>query len=321
MTDWVAIWKALFIAGVLGYLAGTAAYGWLPLQRRRQKRQIGARERVVYASDVNTELHGYRIGSNHWGAVLWTAAFVLLWILQVESALLVIGCFVYIGALTCQYHRSRPYQKLQQYVLSEQGVYLFPENLGRPMWNKAELLSASWDVITGYKIDGSFLQFAGQDGGIALQVEYRALDYERVKAVLFELGVPRLELSDRLWVAQVDEEKFYALEDEINDLGWDLLDLFHEELRSMNLRPEFGVMRNMPGDRLFEEQARSWLQLNLVDADSSEKVAGGSFPLWHSTGSVGYLLGTGGQELVDRLQEWLKMTLRDAEKAREVVVS
>lgn len=321
MTDWLAIWKALFIAGVLAYLAGTAAYGWLPIQRRRLKRKIFARERVAFSSDVNTELHGYHIGPNHWGAVLWTAAFLLLLVLQVERALLVIGCFVYIGALTCHYHRSRPYQKMQGYLLTDRGMYLFPENLGRPFWNKSEQLFAAWDGISGYKIDGSFLQFASADGSIAAQVEYRAVDYERVKAALFELGVQRLELTDRLWAAQVDEERFYAMEDEVNDLGWDLLDLFHEELQGMNLRPEFGVMRNMPGDRLFEEQARSWLQLNLVDADSSERVAGGSFPLWHSTGSVGYLLGTGGQELVDRLQEWMKMTLRDAQKAREVIVS
>ncbi|ASS76429.1 hypothetical protein CIG75_16675 [Tumebacillus algifaecis] len=320
MTEVLAIWKALFIAGVLGYLIGTAAFGLLPFRRNRMKRKIFTSEHVGFASDVNTELVGYRIGKNYWGVVLWTIAFLAFLLIGVESELLVIGCFVYMGALTCYYHRGRPFQNVQSYLLTDRGVWLFPENLGRPFWKQGPALFTAWDEIIGYKIDGSFIQFSGEGDAVA-QVEYRAADYVRVKEALYELGVDRLELTDRLWSAQVDEERFYAAEDEVNDLGWDLLDLFHDELQLMNLRPEFGVMRNMPGDRLFDEQARSWLQLNLIDGDSGERIVGGVFPLWHSTGSVGYLLGTSGQELIDRLQEWIKMTMRDAQKAREVVVS
>lgn len=320
MTDILAIWKALLTAGVLGYLAGTVAFGLSPTLRSRQKQKVFIAERVVLAGDVNTELSGYQVGKNDWNFVLLSLAFVFLLAVSASDVLAVIGCFGYIGGMISLYHRRRQFQKQQGFFFTEKGVWLFPENLGRPLWRQAKGHFTAWQQVTGYKIDGSFVQFY-QEGGSYVQVEYLAADYERVKSALSELGVERLELTDRLWVAQVDEERFYAMEDEINDLGWDLLDLFHEELERMRLRPEFGVMRNMPGDRLFEEQARSWLQLNLLDTDSSERVAASSFLLWHSTGSVGYLLGLSGQELIDRLQEWMKRTLRDAEAAKEVVVS
>jgi hypothetical protein len=320
MTEIVAIWKALLAAGILAWLWGTVAFGLIPLIRIRRKRKIFRTERVLFSSEVNTELCGYQIGKNHAGPVLLTLAFALLFAVQAGSALLVIGCFLYIAALTSMYHRSRPHQKIQGFVLTDRGVWLFPENLGRPLWNPAGVFFTPWSRVAGYKIDGSYVQFFG--GGVkVVQIEYSAHDYWRVKAVLSDLGVKRLELADRLWVAQVDEERFLAMEDEINDLGWNLLELFQEELQSLNLRPEFGVMRNIPGDRLFEEQARSWLQLNLIDTGTGEKVAGSSFLLWHSTGSVGHLIGISGQELVDSLQEWIKKTLREAEAAKEVIIS
>ena len=304
------------------FLLCHALWGIQPMLRRRAVRKIRRQERVRFSSDVNTELAGYKIDRNHWHWLVWTVFFAGWSALTAggNGVLFAFGCSVYFFMIGRRLHLARPFQMMQSYLLTDQGVWLFPERMGRPLGRGEWKKTVRWEEVTAYRVDGSYLQFY-QFEKLVLQVEFEFADYEELLRLLVERNVRRSELSDRIWVAQFDEEEFYALEESICSTAWGLLGLFDDEMEALGVMPEFGVMRNMPGDRLLDEHARSWLQLNLLDPDTSERKLSSMFPLWQSNGSVGYLIGARGQELVDRLQQWMRKVLAEAAGEKEEMVS
>ena len=309
----------LLLMGV-SYLLCYVMWGIQPLLRRRAIRKIRREERVRFSSDVNTELAGYKIDRNHWNWLVWTMFFAGWTVLTAGGGLFPIGCLLYFLLIGRRLHVMHPFQMTQSYLITDRGVWLFPERMGRVLGRGEWKKSIRWEEVTSYRVDGSYLQFY-QYETVVLQVEFDFADYEDLLRLLAELNVRRSELSDRIWVAQFDEEGFYALEEAICSTAWGLLGMFDDQIAELGLMPEFGVMRNMPGDRLIDEHARSWLQLNLLDQETSERKMSSMFPLWQSNGSVGYLIGARGQELVDRLQLWIRKVLAEAASEKEGMVS
>lgn len=301
----------LLIAGLLAAMAGTITYGLEPMLRRRKKERIGRQEKVLYAAEVHTELLGYNLIKNHWELVGWGAALIGVWWLTDSMGIRGIATFAYLLMIVRHLYRHGAFQAQQGFVCTTRGLHLFPERQGHPIWKGGRHLFYEWREIDGYRIDGSLLQLLRRER-LEAQVEFDLAEHRRIRELLHDLKVARMEAFDRVWVSQIDERALFHLEDEICSLGWELLDLYHEELQAMGLQPELSVMRNMPGDRLLDEHARSWLQLNLLRSDTMERQSVGSYPLWQSSGSVGYLIGLLDQELLDRLNEWIRHVLLDA---------
>lgn len=310
----------LLIAGLLAAMVGTIAYGLEPMWRRRKKERIGRREKVLHAAEVHTELIGYTLAKNHWELVGWGAALAFVWWLTDSSGNRGIATFAYLLMVVRHLYRHSAFQADQGFIITLRGLHLFPERQGRPIWKGGRHHFTDWQEIDGYRVDGSLLQFFRGER-MAVQVEFDLPEHRRLRELLHDLKIPRMEAFDRVWVAQVDEQALFRLEDEICSLGWELIDLYQEEMQAMGLRPELSVMRNMPGDRLLDEHARSWLQLHLFHAETMERQSVGSYPLWQSSGSVGYLIGLVDQELLDRLNEWIRHVLHDSTPSSKGVVS
>jgi hypothetical protein len=320
MSDWGETIKAVLLVWVIAFVICYICWGIQPWLRHRYKQLIRRHERVRFSSDVNTDMIGYHIRKNRWNELTWTCAWLGLWYWQPTVQLCVFGSFVYMMLLLRKFFKNTAFQTQQSVMLTDKHLWLFPERLGHPFWKGEPRYSLLWTGEEGYRVDGSYVQvYRGEE--VVIQFEFAPYDYEAVRSVLSELRVKRLDSSDRIWVALLDEKSLHLLEDELCEMGWNLLDLFHEELQQLKVRPEFGVMRNMPGDRLLEEHARSWLQLNLLDVQTGESQASSSFPLWQSTGSVGFLIGARGQEAVDLLQQWIRDVLVESTQRAEEVVS
>jgi hypothetical protein len=307
--------EELLLAGGIAAACAWLAYGLDPWLRKRDLRQLRRREKIRFSADVNTELAGLKVRKNHWDVAYWCVA-LILFSFATSGFVRVLGDFAGIYMLVRHFFVQRPFQALQSICLTERRLHVWWERQGQPLWKGTHSRSWSWKEFEGYRIDGSLLQFY-EGENLVCQVEYDVKDYHLVRTTLFHLNVPRLDLYDRVWVAQVDESWFYRLEDDLCSIAWEYLDLFEEEMNRLRLRPELGVMRNIQGDRLLDESARSWLQLNWLDSQSDERVAASGFSLWHSSGSVGFLIGAIDQDLVDRVGEWIRDALRDAETARE----
>ncbi|HEU4963506.1 MAG TPA: hypothetical protein VFV52_06530 [Bacilli bacterium] len=310
---------AMLLSAGLGACFGYLIWGTHKWVRQGSKQRIRRRERVLFSSDVNTKLLGYEYRRNHFGLLIW--ALVWLWFIWLNpQEWSVIGAFPYLMYAVRRLTLLQAERLTQTYLLTERGAHLLPAQGVRPIWKRLQAEHVRWHVIDGYRIDGGYLQFYRGDR-LLLQAEYGLHDYEQVRHVLHDLGVKRLELTDRIWVAQLDEPAFFLLEDEVCDKGWEVLELFHSEWEHLKVRPEFGVMRNVPGDRLLDEHSRSWLQLNLIDVETEEPLHQSAFPLWNSYGNVGYLNGLVKQELVDHLQRWTRNVVEEAVREREGVVS
>lgn len=318
--DWGStVTMLLWVIG-LSWLIGFVCWGVQPMVRQQRKRSIRRSEQVRFSSEVNTDLIAYQVRRNHANIALAMFLMLVLVIWRPLDVLVVLGGFVLGVYLMRDHYLQRPFQMLQGFILSNKGVHLFPERQGQLLWEGKHHKFFSWDRFNGYRIDGSYVQFLDREGNLVVQIEYAPNEFEAVKSALFDLRIKRLEPSDRIWVAQLDEQEFYEFEDEICKTGWELIELFLEELEELNLAPEFGIMRNMPGDRLLEEHARSWLQLNLIN-EVGERKASASFSLWQSNGNIGFLVGPRGQDLIDKLQVWIKKVLHEAKQATEEVVS
>lgn len=317
MTDWTELWMLMMIgAAGLGVLSGFAGWGSRKWLRMRDKQRVRRTERVRFASDVNIRLLGYEVRRNHFNVLVYGAAWLFLLLWHPGDLTVLVGTFLYLGYLVRHVYSIQEERFIQTMLLTERGLHVMPAQGMNPAWKREKPQFLAWRDVDGYRIDGSYLLFY-RDEQVLLQVEFGLHDYEQVRQVLCELGVARLELTDRIWVAQLDEPVFYRMEDHVCELGWDVLELFREELERLNVRPEFGVMRNVQGDRLLEEHSRSWLQLNLLDLETEQRVIHSSFPLWHCYGNVGYLNGLVEQEMVDHLQRWIKGTLQEGERERE----
>lgn len=303
----------------IGFVIAYLGWGMHPLLQARAIRAISRRERVRMVSDVNTRLEGYKVRPNRVVSIT-TVLVLLLWVIVLYDQPLLIAWGL--GVAMAVFERDRalraPWQKVQTFVLTTSGVHLFPAREGRMVWADERVEFLSWKELDRYRFDGGYVYlFHGEEK--RLQFEFNARDMEKLRELFADLNVLRAEPSDRIWLGQFDEEAFFQLEDELTELGWNLIDLFRQELDDMGLQVEFGVMRNMGGDRLQDEYARSWLQLNLLD-DEGEKRGQSAFPLWQSHGNIGNLIGVRGQEAVDHLQKWIKNVIVEVQEQREEVM-
>lgn len=320
MSDWGETIKAVLLVWVIAFLIGFIIWGIQPWLRQRNKQLIRRHERVRFSSDVNTEMIGYQIRKNYGNEVLWTVLLIGLWYWQPTLQLCVFGSFVYMLLLVRKFFTTTAFQTHQTVMLTNKRLWVFPERLGQPFWKGKHRISLEWTGAEEYLVDGSYVQIY-REQELVLQFEFAPYDYETIKSVLSELRVKRVGHSDRIWVAWLDEKALHQLEDELSDMGWNLLDLFQADFDRQKVRPEFGVMRNMPGDRLLEEHARSWLQLNLLDVETGKHRASSTLPLWQSSGNVGVFFGVRGQDAVDLMQRWFRQVLADLPERAEEVVS
>jgi hypothetical protein len=320
MTDWGSLGVAILMAAGIPFAIGFGLWGVQPWLRRRKVRKIRRTEKVRLTGDVNTELYGYRVRPNRLSVLLSSLLMVfgLLIVDRWQDGLFVLSVWLFF--MLRRYYVTQAFQSIQTFVWTERGMWLFPERNGLVIWKERKAKFCAWQDVKGYKIDGTYLQlFRGEE--MLMQVEFAPDQFEEVKAALAEMQVRRLEPADRIWVAQFDELEFYRLEDEALERACGLLDLYQDEFLSIGLLTEFGVMRNMPGDRLLDEHARSWLQLNLICEETGDREGSSAFPLWQSNGNVGFLIGARGQEMALCLQEWLRTVLSEARRKREGVVS
>jgi len=312
MIDSLTVWQALIVAYLCATVLSALVWGVQPYLRSRRLQALKTRERVRFSSDVHTAPAGIEHRPNragYWlGALLWA----LLVALFGHSPLL-------IGAATALFATlfwrklfvESEFHTVQRYAFTDRGIWIFPARHGLPVWKKPHEVFVSWRDVDAYKIEGVDL-LLHRDEQFVVRLSFKPTDYERLLGLLADRELARMEVSDRIWVAQFDEHAFYEWEEEISRMGWNLLDLYADEFEELHLVPEFGVMRNMPGNRLLDEYARSWLQLNVLDIDTHEKRLTSTFALWHSNGALGQFTGLRGQELVDALQEWFRRVLQES---------
>ncbi|MGZ4163304.1 MAG: hypothetical protein ACXVPK_04650, partial [Tumebacillaceae bacterium] len=251
MNGWGETVEAVLLVWVIAFVICYICWGIQPWLRHRYKQTIRRHERVRFSSDVNTDFALFQIRKNHWFEVMWTLAWLGLLVYSPTKQLIMLGSFVYMMLLLRKMCKGTEFHNLQGVMLTDRHIWLFPERLGQVLWKGEHRDQLAWSEVEGYRIDGSYVQLChGEE--VLMQFEFAPYDYDAVRNVLAELQVKRLDVSDRVWVALVDEKLLHALEDELCNMGWNLLDLFNEEFQQMQVRSEFGVMRNMPGDRLLE---------------------------------------------------------------------
>jgi hypothetical protein len=315
MTVWNTLGDCLAVA-VLAFLFSYLTWGITPMLQARAIRGIRRRERVRMISEVNTNLDGYVVTPNRVVQVLTVALFAVWAILLYEQPyLLWAGVFAAVVMLGRDAFSRAKWQKVQSFVVTDKSLYVFPARGGRMVWQDERMESKRWSEFDCYRFDGGYVQlFRAEEK--RFQFEFNARDIDKLRSLFSDLNVARGELSDRIWLGQFDEEAFFQLEDEMTELGWNLIDLYRPELEELGLQVQFGVMRNVAGDRLREEFARVWLQLNLVD-DEGVKQSSSLLPLWQSSGNIGNLIGVRGQDAVDHLQKWLSSIVREVQEQRE----
>ncbi|KEO82818.1 hypothetical protein [Tumebacillus flagellatus] len=304
----------LAVAGA--FLVSTLTWGLYPWWKARTTRKRYARERVRMVSDVNTRLDGYRIKQNRITQAV-TLVLLLVWmvLLYDQREMLELGVFAAGVVWGRDAYARAPWQKLQTFVLTNQSVVVFLAGAGRALWNIEPRQVVRWSDLDSYRYDGGFVQLYRAEQ-MQLQFEYNARDMDKLRDLLSALHIKRGEPSDRIWLGQFDETEFFRLEDELTETGWNLIDLYRPELEQLGLQPEFGVMRNVTGDRVHEEFSRSWLQFNLVDGEGEQK-ASSTLPLWQSSGSIGHLIGVRGQDAVEHLQKWIGNVIRSCQEPQE----
>lgn len=304
---------------VIAFLFTFLCWGLNPWLQARAMHAIRRRERVRLVADVNTNLDGYVVTRNRVTQGVTVLLFVLWTIVMYDQPHLIeIAVFAAVVVLGRDYFVRAKWQKVQSFLLTDKSLYVFPARAGRTVWQGERMEVKHWNEFDCYRFDGGYVQlFRAQEK--KFQFEFNARDMDKLRNLFSDLNVARGELSDRIWLGQFEETAFFQLEDELTELGWNLIDLYRPELQELGLHTEFGVMRNVAGDRLREEFARSWLQLNLIDAEGVKHTSS-LLPLWQSNGNIGNLIGVRGQDAIDHLQKWINGILREVREQREEVV-
>ncbi|MBL0386782.1 hypothetical protein JJB07_08965 [Tumebacillus sp. ITR2] len=319
MSEILSTLGGCLVAAAAAFLLSYLIWGTYPWWKTRVIRNLRKQERVKLISDVNTRLEGYQIAPNP--VTQWvTLCLLVVWIviLYDQPKWIEFGVLVASFLWGRQMYGRAPWQKYQTFVLTDKSVLVFAASGGQTLWNVEPRQHVSWSEIDSYRYEGGYVQFFRAEQQ-KLQVEYNARDFEKIRDLLSSLNVKRGEPSDRIWLGQFDETYFYRLEDELTEMGWNLIDLYRKELDELDLQVEFGVIRNVAGDRLHEEYSRSWLQLNLLD-EAGEQKASSMLPLWQSSGNIGHLIGARGQDAVDHLQKWIGSVIGEVQEQREEVV-
>ncbi|PWK13145.1 hypothetical protein [Tumebacillus permanentifrigoris] len=303
----------------IAFLVTYLCWGLNPWLQARAIQSIRRRERVRMVADVNTNLDGYVVTPNSVTQGVTVALWVLWTVVLYDQPILIeMGVFAAVVVLGRDRYVRAKWQKVQSYLLTDKSLYVFPARTGRAVWQGKRMESKRWTEFDCYRFDGGYVQLFHAEEKL-FQFEFNARDIDKLRSLFSDLNVARGELSDRIWLGQFEEEAFYLLEDEMTELGWNLIDLYRPELQELGLHAEFGVMRNVAGDRLREEYARSWLQLNLVDEEGVQQISS-LLPLWQSSGNIGNLIGVRGQDAIDHLQKWMSGVLREVQEQREEVV-
>jgi len=318
MTDEVMSLLQALTAAVFGsFVIGYAVWGLGPQLQRRRRKRVRRQERVRYQRDVSTRIPGLAEQENLFGLWLGLPALAIWIAAQWQSPLpAAAGAFVMTLLFWRWLFRQGDLPYIQSIMFTDRGAWLFPARRGVVTWKDELEIFRSWDEIDSYKIDGIDLHLCAGERTVLL-LEMDPGDHELLLGLLAELGLERLEAADRVWVAGFDEAAYYQMEDGIAKMGWTVIDLFQDELDELELLPEFGVMRNMPGHRLLDEYARSWLQLNLLDSETQERRASSMFPLWQSSGTIGVLIGSREGALKERMQEWVRLVIEEVKLERE----